>query len=289
MKKVVILTGKSGDLCNRLFRFARFYCAKPRGVLLLDITFYQFAYLFSPKSFLWKSFFLLLRLLDNKRFAGLVRILQSLPGIQKADPTRLGSETSNRTLSRFYEYVLEATSRVILVEENTFYLVADHENEEAAAALKKIFNLKKKYTKECARLFQQCDTTRITVGVHLRRRDYRTFAGGRYFFDNQQYRGFLSQLQSANPYPGKLEFLLVCEEPLEIADFRPLEVKCFGPSSIGVDQALLSACNFIVGPPSTFSGWAAFLHRIPRAEIQSRNQSISWADFKETSCNYISI
>jgi hypothetical protein len=289
MTKIVILTGKAGDLCNRLFRFARFYCAKPPGVCLIDLTLYQFVYLYAPKFPLWRLLFLLLRLLDNKRFSVAVRALEMIPGVCKIDPTSFGTETKNQDLSKFYSHVQRTPGRIFLVEASTYYMQVENSTNFPIDRLKKIFHLKSHYHSASKEFLKHRNPQATLIGVHLRRRDYRTFAGGRFYFDDEQYKNILIKLASTAPGNAPIQFVMVCEEPIETDVYKPLNVLCFGPSSIGVDQALLASADYLVGPPSTFSGWVSFLHGIPRAEIQSSEHNISWGDFHDTPCNYISI
>jgi hypothetical protein len=287
MKKLVILTGKSGDLCNRLFRFARFYCAKPPEICLMDLTLYQFVYLFSPGNFLWRVQFWVLRLLNNARFQKLVTFLKRLPFVEKLDPPAYRPGESDQALSKFYQRLIDSKSRIILVEDNTYFMLADVEQGGSHEKLKDIFTLKTRYSNEAKSLMKRKQVDATLIGVHMRRRDYRTFAGGKYYFDNQEYCDRLKSLSSESGNPQKLIFLLICEESLELKDFDAVDTLSFGQSSIGLDQALLKECDYLVGPASTFSGWVSFLHEIPRAEIIKSKQTLGWKDFEKVSCNYI--
>ena len=41
----------------------------------------------------------------------------------------------------------------------------------------------------------------------------------------------------------------------------------------------MSLCDYILGPPSTFSGWASFMGRVPRLEIKSRDHVVRLEEF----------
>ena len=41
----------------------------------------------------------------------------------------------------------------------------------------------------------------------------------------------------------------------------------------------MSLCDYIIGPPSTFSGWASFMGRVPRLQLKSRDQAVRLEDF----------
>ena len=46
------------------------------------------------------------------------------------------------------------------------------------------------------------------------------------------------------------------------------------------DLYSLTQCDLIVGPPSTFSGWASFYGSVPLNCITHKNQIIQTSDFK---------
>jgi hypothetical protein len=287
MAKIVVLTDKTGDLGNRLFRFARFYNSKPRGIWLIDLTLYQFAYLYSPRSMVIRLGFFLLRLLDNKRYADLVYWMGRRPWV--AEIKVPDDIQSHAPLAEFYNLVESCRRRVVMVRGNTLYLRTTEAEPGTIGRLRDTFRLKCKHRKKVARKLAPFRSTGPLVGVHLRRRDYRTFVGGKFFYEDDVYRDAISRLDAGWEGPETPQFILVCEEPIETKNFKISGVTFFGPGSVCFDQALLAACDFIFGPPSTFSGWVSFLHGVPRAEIRKAKQLISWADFRETKCDYVSI
>jgi len=104
------------------------------------------------------------------------------------------------------------------------------------------------------------------VGVHIRRRDYRVFKGGMYFFPLEIYVTYMRRIWEL--LDGQCCFVICCEESLEYSAFAEFGIT-FGPGDMLGDLLALSACDYIVGPPSTFSGWASFSRAIPRYFIQS--------------------
>lgn len=289
MTRIVILTEKSGDLCNRLFRFARFYCSKPKDVLLLDITLYQFAYLFSPRCVFWRVFLLALRLLNNARFARVAKILEGLPGVETILPPGPDANGGNTEISQIYSQMRQSSRRIFVVKGGAFYMRGEEGNDRAMAELRRIFSLKPRYKNAVKKLLGKDRREAPVVGVHLRRRDYRTFAGGKFYFDDEEYHNRLLGLASGPSGNNPPLFVLICEEPLDIANFSLENVRCLGPSSIGFDQALLEVCDYIVGPPSTFNAWPSLLHGIPRAVISRNKKCLDWTDFSPASVNYTPI
>ena len=96
------------------------------------------------------------------------------------------------------------------------------------------------------------------VGVHVRRGDYREFCEGRYFFSNEQYVRFMKMAQQV--LPDGYRFVLVSDEPLDEGFFRQngLDAYVFHGEDFREDLVMLSLCEYVMGPWSTFSWWAAY-------------------------------
>jgi hypothetical protein len=104
------------------------------------------------------------------------------------------------------------------------------------------------------------------IGVHVRRRDYREFKRGIYFYGLDVYTAYMRRVSEL--LGGQCRFVVCCEEALESSAFAEFKV-ALGPGDLLGDLFALSACDYIIGPPSTFSGWASFSHKKPRYFIQS--------------------
>jgi len=106
----------------------------------------------------------------------------------------------------------------------------------------------------------------LKLGIHIRRGDYRTWCGGHYFFDDEQYiqviRQFL-QLQQGHP----VDIYLCTNDPqLNLGTFRQAlsTSKVFlSKGSPAEDLCLLSKCDYLIGPPSSFTLVASMYHDAP--------------------------
>lgn len=124
------------------------------------------------------------------------------------------------------------------------------------------------------------DYNGITVGVHVRRGDYRVWKQGKYFFEDEVY------LRAMRQFKGLLEegfcrpvrFFLCSDESLTI-QAPDLDVVSSGVSDPIVDLYSLSRCDYIIGPPSTFSQWASFYGDVPISFIVGKFQQIHLEDF----------
>jgi hypothetical protein len=95
----------------------------------------------------------------------------------------------------------------------------------------------------------------ILVGIHIRHGDYRLYRNGRYFYPTAAYATLMHR---ARGLFGELVGFLVCsDEPQDRSRFDGLEVS-FGSGHLVEDMYALAGCDYILGPPSTFSWWASF-------------------------------
>jgi hypothetical protein len=109
----------------------------------------------------------------------------------------------------------------------------------------------------------------ILVGVHIRRGDYRTFLEGRFFFEFEQYADILRKLTTLYKYNAEMNigFLICSDEPVPVEPFRGLHIY-FGSGHLIEDMYALAQCDLLVGPWSTFCGWASFYGSVPWYRIE---------------------
>ncbi|HET9853567.1 MAG TPA: alpha-1,2-fucosyltransferase, partial [Methylomirabilota bacterium] len=105
------------------------------------------------------------------------------------------------------------------------------------------------------------DRVDVLIGVHIRHGDYGQFMHGRYFFTIEQYAAAVERVRAL--WGTKRTGVLICSNAQQPVDrFRQPAFASNG--SVIQDVYALAACDYIVGPPSTFSQWASFYGRVPR-------------------------
>lgn len=114
------------------------------------------------------------------------------------------------------------------------------------------------------------------VAVHMRLTDYAKFNGGAWFYSPEDYRRWMEQ--TAALHPGRTRFLLFSDAMPPAETFAGLDGRP-GPEHPVSAMHAISLCDAIIGPPSTFSGWASFMGRVPRLQIKSRDQVVRLDDF----------
>ncbi|MDA3890630.1 MAG: alpha-1,2-fucosyltransferase [Salinivirgaceae bacterium] len=118
----------------------------------------------------------------------------------------------------------------------------------------------------------------VTVGVHIRHGDYNTFEGGKYFYSFEKYSEFMSQVIELFANEG-IQFVVCSNVKLDIKHFSGFDV-LFGPNHELEDMLVLSKCDYIFGPPSTYTMWASFYGNVPLAKLENKDLILTKASFK---------
>ena len=120
-----------------------------------------------------------------------------------------------------------------------------------------------------------CD---ILVGLHVRRGDYANWLGGKFFYGLDAYAAWL---KAANElWPGKKVGFLICsnERVDDLLRLPGLGVSA-GPGAPITDLYALAACDFLIGPPSTFTLWASYYGGAPLHMLMEKDQQLQIAGF----------
>lgn len=116
----------------------------------------------------------------------------------------------------------------------------------------------------------------VVVGVHIRQGDYRVHLGGRFYYPTEAYVRVMERLRDA--LDGEVRFLITTDSEQDWDAFSHLPYERAKGSSVE-DLYTLSACDLIVGPPSSFTLWASFYGRTPLAMITDPEGSLGPDDF----------
>ena len=117
----------------------------------------------------------------------------------------------------------------------------------------------------------------IIVGVHIRQGDYSHFDEGRHYFTSEQYRNLMGKI--LEKFSDQKILFLICSNINQPEDvFRGVNY-LFGTGHITEDLYALAQCNFIVGPPSTYSMWASFYGQVPLYIVRDINHVPNLEDF----------
>lgn len=117
------------------------------------------------------------------------------------------------------------------------------------------------------------------VGVHIRQGDFLTDKNqGRYYYPTEQYVVKMREVIAAFP-EDRVGFLVCSNVPQRPELFEGLPSTFAGATPL-VEQLALSGCDQIIGPPSSFSMWAAFMGRCQLHWIFDLNERIVPTSFR---------
>lgn len=118
----------------------------------------------------------------------------------------------------------------------------------------------------------------VVVGVHVRHGDYRQFLGGRYFLETAQYAALMRRMRAL--LAGRRVAFLVCSNAGQSAEtLAGLDVTP-GTGHELEDLYALASCDYLIGPPSTYTMWASFWGRVPLRFILDPDAPLRLEDFQ---------
>ena len=101
------------------------------------------------------------------------------------------------------------------------------------------------------------------IGIHIRRGDYANFLNGRWFYSQSDYSQFMKEVATRSEFRNlRLGYLLCSNEQIDKEQFKEFNI-IESPGHFLEDLYLLACCDLIVGPPSSYSCWAAFYGNTP--------------------------
>ena len=118
---------------------------------------------------------------------------------------------------------------------------------------------------------------KIIIGIHMRKGDYKTFNDGRFYYTDEQYLTVMKKIMAL--FDNCAAFILCSNEKIDLNNFPDIPVfKSTG--HLIEDQYCLSLCDYIAGPPSTFTMWASFHGQKPLYFIEDTSKSIDLSLFE---------
>lgn len=265
---MIINLHKHGQLCNRLFYTAHLYiCAKVNGHTLVDFGLHEYMeYLESPTPYFfsfpalqakvfrsWRVYKALLFFYHSlEKFASEIKYSP----IRKINHSQLLEEMdAEKYLSHFSGSGIYFCEGWVPKEK----LPLEKFREEIKTIIKPKKEFLVNVDKISADLYSRYE---LLVGIHLRRGDYREYRNGEYFFEDEEYKNFMTAFKANFPPEKKIVFVMCSNEKISADHFG--ETDCYIAQGNPIeDLYLLSRCNYIMGPPSTYSAWASYVGNKP--------------------------
>ncbi len=116
------------------------------------------------------------------------------------------------------------------------------------------------------------------VGIHIRWGDYKTWQGGKYYYELDYYDSLINYLNNSLLSGMNVGFYVCSNEFIDVNLFNNKDVFSMSLSEIE-DLLILSKCDYIVGPPSTFSMWASFYGQTLLYHLQTEELNFELSSF----------
>ena len=141
-----------------------------------------------------------------------------------------------------------------------------------------LFTLDRQYTEPVEAKMQRAEASAsgsiIRLGVHIRRGDYAQWRDGQYFYGDEVYAAHINRF--AEMHPGKVLHIYLSTNDPNVTEARYLQL-CpqvrihHLQGSAPEDLYMLSVCDYLIGPPSTFSLVAAMYRDLPLYRMDTAN------------------
>jgi hypothetical protein len=224
----------------------------------------------SPKIYLGSNFIIRALLIRIKRFLN--------PWTSWCPWHLLSATSSEKILS---EQVLPQQKKLYLLEGwlfRDYRLFTKYQDQ-----LRQLFSFSSEIT---ARVQKEIEILRgssplLVIGLHIRRGDYQLWQEGKYYYSDEQYISVAKKIIEAFSLRGMGIKILICSNEKISVDSPFIEIPTRNIQKNEInDLCLLSHCDYIVGPPSSFSSWASFIGKVPLLHIEDPDQQFTFEQFR---------
>lgn len=248
-------------MCNNILQFGHFFAyAKRNGLKTVGLRFcykYTFFKISNEKGYNWPTYL-------YAKYGAKIGLIKSVDFDESFEGTNVDS--------------LQLDKQTVLAKGwyfRDYQGFLNYRNE-----LKALFDFKEHIKKPVEQFFSTLSKDTIKVGLHIRRGDYKTWHQGKYFFSDEEYGQIVNSFAKSLDKP--VELIIVSNDPkLNSKSFENL-TSCKVSMLNGnpaEDLYLLSKCDYIIGPPSTFSLMAAFYEDRPLYWIFDKEKQLLAENF----------
>ena len=146
--------------------------------------------------------------------------------------------------------------------------------------IRSCFAFREEVLKEIENVFCSVkDPDSVTIGVHIRRGDYKEFNNGKWYYSDAEYAKIMLAVQEK--MKKKATFYVCSNEKIDLNYYKNRGLNIVRPGKTAIDDlGILSLCDYIMGPPSTYSFWASLLGRNKRLIIDGCEKIYTLEDFE---------
>ena len=121
----------------------------------------------------------------------------------------------------------------------------------------------------------------VVIGMHLRQGDFKGFLEGKYFYESIEYVKIMEKVLKLFP-TKKIHFLICSNVEQDAAIFEKFDWTP-GTGQFIEDMYSFVECDYLLGPPSTYTMWASFCGEVPLLQIENKEMPITLEQFKISS------
>lgn len=281
---MLIISAKSGQLGNRLLLFANFIAFSiENNMKVFNPAFEEYAEFFQLTSknflccypgtvftikgnkFIRNKYYKLNRYLAENGIFNTITLTREKPF--NWQNSQIVNQLKHRSIYLFQGWLFRDG-----------WFVADTANlHKYAEQIRAYFTPLEKYqinvTKLISSIRSEAD---ILIGVHIRQGDYQQHQGGRYFYTIEQYKKVMKSAESL--FDNKKISFLICSN-VELEKHQFAFHHYWGNKHIVEDMYSLAQCDYILGPPSSYTMWASFYGDRPLYMIRDINKALELKDF----------
>lgn len=120
----------------------------------------------------------------------------------------------------------------------------------------------------------------VVIGVHVRQGDYARWKDGCFFYTAAEYEELMRHVMTL--FPGQRVHFLIASDALPETLRRSSLPLTVSSGSAVEDLYTLAACDYLIGPPSSFSLWASFYGQTPLVHVETAQARPLRTDFAPT-------
>lgn len=286
---MIIISNKTGQLANRLFAFSHVIANSiEHDIEVLNLNFQEYSSYFKATSTHdFGPYKISTRKAKSNWLNGLLNLCITAFVLLMLHIRSRGKSYALMGLKDGGDIEIDLSSpEVLKLSQETHLFIRgwgfwDHSNiKKHKAKIQHMFELIPVHRESVDTLIQNCRAEAdILVGLHVRAGDYRTWQGGKYFYETDIYVEKAQELARLLSQNGeKVAFIICSNEPQNFALFEGLKV-VNSTNHFIEDLYTLASCDYIMGPPSTYSMWASYFGEKPFLHLEKASQKISLSDF----------
>ncbi|MES2568232.1 MAG: alpha-1,2-fucosyltransferase [Bacteroidota bacterium] len=151
------------------------------------------------------------------------------------------------------------------------------------------FNLTQKYRSYFASLYLDkinpklndlLSSDLINIAIHIRRGDYKEWENGKYYYEDETYLKAIEKMSQLINAPFRVLLFTNDDHLNNNLYLNSHSNTYFSKQDVKSDHYLMSRCDYIIGPPSSFSGWASYIGNTKLFHLKDKSCDFTLDDFE---------